>query len=49
MLIDKDVSMKTRDGVTLRADVYRPAAPGRYPVLLSRLPYDKNVLPVIPR
>ena len=43
MLIDKDVSMKTRDGVTLRADVYRPAAPGRYPVLLSRLPYDKNL------
>jgi len=43
MLIDKDVSMKTRDGVALRADVYRPAAPGRYPVLLSRLPYDKNL------
>jgi predicted acyl esterase len=43
VLIDKDVAMKTRDGVTLRADVYRPAAPGRYPVLLSRLPYDKNL------
>ena len=42
MLIDKDVAMKTRDGVTLRADVYRPDAPGRFPVLLSRLPYDKN-------
>jgi predicted acyl esterase len=43
VLIDKDVAMTTRDGVTLRADVYRPAAPGRYPVLLSRLPYDKNL------
>ena len=43
MLIDKDVPMTTRDGVTLRADVYRPAAPGRYPVLLSRLPYDKSL------
>lgn len=42
MLIDKDVPMTTRDGVTLRADVYRPDAPGRHPVLLSRLPYDKN-------
>jgi len=42
VLIDKDVSMKTRDGVTLRADVYRPDGPGRFPVLLSRLPYDKN-------
>src|ERR1700694_1108906 len=41
--IDKDVAMKTRDGVTLRADVYRPDGPGRFPVLLSRLPYDKNL------
>jgi uncharacterized protein len=43
MLIDKDVAMTTRDGVTLRADVYRPDGPGRFPVLLSRLPYDKNL------
>jgi uncharacterized protein len=42
VLADKDVPMKTRDGVTLRADVYRPDAPGRFPVLLSRLPYDKT-------
>src|SRR5438034_1241294 len=40
MRIDKDVAMKTRDGVTLRADVYRPDGNGRFPVLLSRLPYD---------
>ena len=43
MLVDQNVSMTTRDGVTLRADVYRPDAPGRFPVLLSRLPYDKNL------
>jgi hypothetical protein len=43
VLIDRDVPMAARDGVTLRADVYRPAAPGRFPVLLSRLPYDKNL------
>jgi putative CocE/NonD family hydrolase len=42
MQIHKDVPMKTRDGVTLRADVYRPDGSGRHPVLLSRLPYDKN-------
>ena len=42
MRIDKDVPMTARDGVVLRADVYRPDAPGRFPVLLSRLPYDKN-------
>ena len=34
--------MTTRDGVILRSDVYRPDAPGRRPVLLSRLPYDKS-------
>jgi putative CocE/NonD family hydrolase len=39
--IDHDVEMKTRDGVTLRADVYRPDAPGRYPAILSRTPYNK--------
>ena len=36
------VAVKMRDGVTLRADVYRPAQEGRYPVLLERTPYDKN-------
>jgi uncharacterized protein len=42
MQIDTDVAMTTRDGVTLRADVYRPDGSGRFPVLLSRLPYDKR-------
>jgi hypothetical protein len=36
------VAVRMRDGVTLRADVYRPAQEGRYPVLLERTPYDKN-------
>lgn len=31
-----------RDGTILRADVYRPEAPGSYPVLLIRIPYDKT-------
>src|SRR5438477_5161314 len=43
MLMDKNVAMTTRDGVTLRADVYRPDGSGRFPVLLSRLPYDKSL------
>ena len=29
MLVDWDVEIETDDGLTLRADVYRPAAPGR--------------------
>jgi uncharacterized protein len=42
VLVEKDQAMRTRDGVTLRADVYRPDAPGRFPVLLVRTPYDKR-------
>src|SRR5450631_2385302 len=35
--------MKTRDGVTLHADIYRPRADGTFPVILMRTPYDKSV------
>ena len=45
VLVEKDVPMTTRDGMTLHADVYRPDAPGQFPVLLSHLPYDKNLRP----
>jgi putative CocE/NonD family hydrolase len=40
--VERNVAMKTRDGVTLRADVFRPTADGNYPVLLVRTPYDKT-------
>src|SRR5438045_7965802 len=39
--VERDVPARMRDGVILYADVYRPAAPGRYPVILFRHPYDK--------
>jgi len=39
--IDRDLPMETRDGVTLRADVYRPADGKKYPAILSRTPYNK--------
>ena len=39
---EKNVPMKTRDGVTLFADVVRPDTLGRFPVLLSRTPYNKK-------
>lgn len=32
-----------RDGTILRANVYRPAGEGRWPVLLTRLPYGKDL------
>src|SRR5256884_3464317 len=34
--------MKTRDGVTLYSDIYRPRADGKFPVILMRTPYDKG-------
>ena len=40
--IQFDARIPMRDGVTLAADIYRPANPGRYPVVLMRTPYNKN-------
>jgi len=42
IVVERNVAAKMRDGVTLRADVYRPKAEGKYPVLLVRTPYDKR-------
>lgn len=41
--LDANVPMTTRDGVTLRADIYRPQVDGKFPVLLQRAPYDKRI------
>ena len=40
--MDNLVPVPMRDGVKLQADVYRPQAPGRFPVLLTRTPYDRH-------
>lgn len=42
LVVDFAVEMKTRDGVRLMADVYRPAGPGRWPVIVQRNPYDRS-------
>jgi len=42
VLIEREVTAKMRDGVVLRADVYRPKADGQFPVLLQRTPYSKD-------
>ena len=43
VLPPETLSMETRDGVRLDADVYRPAEPGDYPVLLMRQPYGRRI------
>ena len=42
VIMERNVPAKMRDGVTLRADIYRPKADGKFPVLLVRTPYDKT-------
>ena len=43
MQIDWDVPIKMDDGLVLRADVFRPARKGRYPVILTYGPYAKGL------
>ncbi len=47
VIVKKDVMVPMRDGVKLATDLYLPAkdgkpAPGRFPVVLTRTPYDKS-------
>ncbi len=42
VVVERSVEARMRDGVVLRADVYRPVTPRRLPALLQRTPYSKN-------
>jgi len=42
IVIEKNLAMRTRDGLMLNSDVYRPDASGTFPVLVVRTPYDKS-------
>src|SRR5215469_2900563 len=41
--VERNVSVKMRDGVTLRGDIFRPDADGKFPVLLQRTPYRRSI------
>lgn len=43
MVVSWDVPLRMDDGIELRADIFRPIAPGNYPVLLSYGPYGKGL------
>ena len=43
MRIDWNVPIAMDDGLVLRADIFRPVAEGRYPVILSYGPYAKGL------
>jgi putative CocE/NonD family hydrolase len=38
-----DAAAVMRDGVNLLVDIYRPTAPGRYPVLIAASPYPRQI------
>ncbi len=40
-VIDRNVAVPMRDGVMLRADLWRPGRDGRFPTLVYRTPYNK--------
>ena len=49
IVIAKNVMVPMRDGVSLAADIYRPAVdgeglPGPFPTILCRTPYNKSDL-----
>ena len=48
MIIERNVAVPMRDGVLLRADVYRPEERGRVPTVLGRTPYDRTFGPTLP-
>ena len=42
LTVDRDVAVPMRDGIALRADIYRPSRGGPFPVLVFRTPYGKH-------
>lgn len=42
LTIEKNLRVALRDGVQLATDVYRPAGDGQHPVVMLRLPYNKE-------
>lgn len=43
MIIEENSMVPMRDGVKLATDMYRPATMGQWPVLLTRVPYNKDL------
>ena len=43
MLLEQNADVLVRDGAILHANVYRPNANGRFPVLMTFGPYGKDV------
>ena len=44
VVVEKNVMITMRDGIKLANDIYKPAKEGKYPVILCRLPYGKDMI-----
>ncbi len=42
--LEINVPIKMRDGILLFADVWRPDDREKHPAILTRLPYNKNIM-----
>jgi len=40
---ERNVMIPMRDGIKLATDIYRPKAEGKFPVIFTRTPYQKNM------
>jgi predicted acyl esterase len=47
VVVEHDVPVVMRDGVTIRVNVYRPAKEGRFPVIMATSPYGKDAFKTI--
>ncbi|QBD74889.1 CocE/NonD family hydrolase [Ktedonosporobacter rubrisoli] len=43
IVIEENIMVPMRDGIKLATDVYRPAEIGQWPVLVTRVPYNKDL------
>src|SRR5215218_8436329 len=43
IVIERNVMISMRDGINLAADIFRPAGVGPWPVLVTRIPYNKDL------
>jgi uncharacterized protein len=48
VIVESNVAVPMRDGVLLRADVYRPEDAAQVPGVLGRTPYDRSFGPTLP-
>ena len=50
IITERNYRIPVDDGITLDSDLFRPDAPGRFPVLLAAHPYNKQAqsMPMVP-